>query len=282
MSMKNETAIITGSTSGIGKQIAKIFLKEGCKIAIFSRNEANVEKTLKELELYGSQNIIGSACDVKDPSSINSFVKKTINAFGSVRVLVANAGINHTYGPFEYIPFEQVDANAKDVIGTNLIGTIDSIAAVLPYMKEQGYGRIITLAGAGAEKPQENMTIYSASKAGVLAFSRCLAREFKQNKQDIKINIFFPGMIDTNLNRRTSLLESWKKKEDFDLEMELLKKNVMNNIEKSCRAVLPFAIPSCRKNGEIIKGYSTMKLVRGFMRFSKELKIAQKTKFDKS
>lgn len=274
--MKNETAIITGSTNGIGKQMAKLFLIEGCKVAICSRNEVNVKKTLKEFERFGNQNIFGSPCDVRDPRSLKSFVKKTVEQFGSVRVLVANAGINLTYGPFEYIPLDQVNSNALDVIGTNLIGAINSIAAVLPYMKKLGYGRILTLAGAGAERPQEHMTIYSASKGGVLAFSRCLAKEFDYNNQDIKINVFFPGMIDTNLNRNTILLESWKQKDLFDLEMELLKKNVMVNIEESCRTILPYVVPKCKKNGKTVKGYSTMKFVRGIIRFSKELKKAQK------
>ena len=67
------------------------------------------------------------------------------------------------------------------------------ISAVLPQMKSQGYGRIVTLSGGGADRPIDNMTIYSASKGGVLAFSKCLAVELGRRRDDIKLNIFQPG-----------------------------------------------------------------------------------------
>ncbi|MHA1932453.1 MAG: SDR family NAD(P)-dependent oxidoreductase, partial [Promethearchaeota archaeon] len=114
--MKNETAIITGSTSGIGKHIAELFLREGCKVAICSRNEANVQKTLDEFKRKFGESVIGMVCDVTEPSAIKSLVDETINKFGSARILVANAGINLTYGPFEYLSLEEANANAKTII----------------------------------------------------------------------------------------------------------------------------------------------------------------------
>lgn len=272
MRMKNEIAIITGSTSGIGKKLAELFLKEGAKVAICSRNEDKVNKTLAEFKEKFGNNVIGAVCDVSDPIAVKNIVDKTIEAFGGVRILVTNAGLNITYGPFEYISLEKVNQDANQVIGVNLIGTINSISAVIPQMKKQGYGRIITLAGGGADRPLEHMTIYSASKGGVLAFSKCLAEEFKQNPNDIKINIFLPGMIYTNLMRNSQVIKEWKDEDEFQKELDLIMKHVATDIEESCSNVIPFVLPRCKSNGKVFRGFSIMKLIKGFRRVAKERK----------
>ena len=270
--MRNETALVTGSTSGIGKKTAELFLREGCKVAICSSKENNVKQTLAEFKEKFGDSVIGMTCDVSDPISVKSIVDETLNAFGSVRILVANAGVNLTYGPFEYIPLEKANADAKILINVNLIGIINSISAVLPHMIKQGYGRIITLGGAGADRPIENMTIYSASKGGVLAFSKCLAKEFEKKESNLKINIFFPGMIDTNLMKSAQVIEAWKDQETYQREFSLILKYVMTNIEESCSKIIPYALPSCDSNGKEFRGFSVMKLIKGFKKIRKEMK----------
>ncbi len=274
--MINETAIVTGSTSGIGKKIAELFLKEGCKVAICSRNETNVNLTVTEFKKQFGDSVIGMPCDVSDPVAVKNFIDKTIEAFGSVRILVANAGVNLTYGPFQYLPLNQVNSDAHKIIGTNLIGALNSISAVLPQMIKQKYGRIISLSGGGADRPMENMTIYSASKGGVVAFSRCLAKELDKTENDIKINIFQPGMIFTNLYN-AKLIEAWKDKELYDAEMDLLKKYAMTDVEKSSMAVIPYVLPTCKENGKAFRGFPLAKMIRGFMKVSKEMKRINST-----
>lgn len=276
MKMLNETAIITGSTSGIGKKIAELFLNEGCKVAICSRNENNVSQTLEEFKSNFGDSVIGAPCDVSDPKSLKQLVDRTIETFGSVRILVANAGTNLSYGPFSYLSSEQVNSDANTTIKTNLIGIINSVAAVLPQMIKQNYGRIVTLSGGGADRPVRHMTIYSASKGGVVAFSKSLALEFKTDNPSIKINIFNPGMIDTNLSNNANVIEAWKDKATHDKEMEILRKHVMTDIDKSCSAVVPYVLPSCKKNGASFRGFSISKLIKGFRKVSKELKILER------
>ena len=271
--MINETAIVTGSTSGIGKKIAELFLKEGCKVAICSRNEANVNQTVAEFKEQFGDSVTGIPCDVSDPDDLKNLIGKTIEAFGSIRILVANAGVNLTYGPFQYLTPDKVNSDAKTIIGINLIGAINSISAVLPQMIKQEYGRIITLSGGGADRPMEHMTIYSASKGGVVAFSQCLAKELETSEVNIKINIFQPGMVLTNLYNVT-LIEAWKDKETYDSQMELLKKYVMTDVEKSSMAVIPYVLPTCKDNGKSFRGFSLPKMIRGFMKVSKEMKRA--------
>lgn len=271
--MKNETALITGSTSGIGKKIAELFLLEGCKVMICSRGVEHVNNILTVFKKRFGDSVIGLRCDVSNPSDVKSVVEETIRNFGSIRILVANAGINIEYGPFEYIPLEKANNDAKSVIGTNLIGVINSVSAILPCMLKQGYGRIITLGGGGADRPIEHMTIYSASKGGVLSFSKCLAEELSKKDADIKINVFFPGMINTNLTTSAQVIEAWKDPEAFKREYFLLKKYVMTDIEESCKNVIPYALPSCKDNGKTFRGFSILKLIKGFKKIRKEMKL---------
>ena len=276
MRMSNETAIITGSTSGIGKKIAELFLSEGCKVAICSRNEDNVKKTLLEFKERFGDSVIGEVCDVTNPSALTELIEKTINAFGSIRILVANAGLNLSYGPFHFLSLEKVASDAEIVIGTNLIGAINSIAAVIPQMKKQFYGRIVTLSGGGADRPIEHMTIYSASKGGVTAFSRCLAQEFKKEEENIKINIFQPGMIKTNLSKVTNVIKEWKDEEQYKKEFDLIIKYVASDIGESCSKVIPFALPTCKANGKSFRGFSIKKLISGFRKIKKMQKKLEK------
>ncbi|MHA2202593.1 MAG: SDR family NAD(P)-dependent oxidoreductase, partial [Candidatus Hodarchaeales archaeon] len=169
MRMKNETAIVTGSTSGIGKKLSELFLKEECKVTICSRNELKVSKTVSEFQEKFGDSVIGQACDVSDVTTVKKMVDKTVNTFGSIRILVANAGINLIYGPFENMTPnpEKIVSDTEAMLATNLIGVINSISTVLPHMTKQGYGRIIVVGGGHTTRPGPHMTLYSASKGGV-------------------------------------------------------------------------------------------------------------------
>ncbi len=271
--MKNETAIVTGSTSGIGRKIAELFLREGCKVAICSRNENSVSTTLSEFREHFGDSVIGFPCDVSNPEDFKEFVDKVINEFGSIRILVANAGVNLTYGPFEHMSLEKVSSDAQEVVGINLIGTIYTIAAVLPQMIKQGYGRIIALSGGGADRPIEHMTIYSASKSGVNSFCKCLAKELEKKEEegsDIKINIFNPGMIKTNLYKALPV-EGWKDEETYRREIALVLKYVGTDIEESCSKTIPYVLPTCKKSGKSFRGFSLKKMISGFKKLRKEM-----------
>ncbi|MBK5112083.1 MAG: SDR family NAD(P)-dependent oxidoreductase [Candidatus Heimdallarchaeota archaeon] len=277
MIMKNETAIITGSTSGIGLNIAEKFLEAGCKVTISSSSEEKVKKTLAELSKKYKDSVIGLACDVNDPKALKKLVDKTIEKFGSVRILIANAGTNRTYGPFSNLTADMVSKDAITVIGTNLIGTLNSIAAVMPQMIKQKYGRIITLSGAGAERPMEIMTIYTASKGGIVAFSKSLALELSQREEDIKINIFAPGMIKTNLASNADLVPNWGEDRDFEGNLELVHECLGTDIDDSCDKVIPYALPDLKDNGKVFRGFKIMKMITGGMKYQRILKRTKKS-----
>lgn len=276
MKLANETAIVTGSTSGIGKKLAELLLREGCKVAICSRNDRRVQKIVEEFEGQFGDAVIGFPCDVSDPASVKRLVDNTIESFGSIRILIANAGVNTVYGPLELLPLEEVTTHAEIMINTNLIGMIHSISAVLPHMVKQKYGRIITLSGGGADRPLSNMAIYSASKGGVVTFTQCMAEEFKERQEDIKINIFLPGMIKTNLGRDIQLVKGWKAQEDFDREHTLAFDLMGSDLEESCSKVIPYILPSSKKNGDSIRGFSIRKMISGGRKLQKALKESSK------
>jgi NAD(P)-dependent dehydrogenase (short-subunit alcohol dehydrogenase family) len=120
------------------------------------------------------------------------------------------------------------------------------------------------------------MTLYSASKGGVLAFSKCLAEELKERDDDIKINIFQPGMIDTNLGRNIRIVEGWKTEEVFHRDTSLAMKYIGSNIEESCSKAIPYTLPSCKTNGKAFNGFSIMKMIRGGRKFQKAIKNQEK------
>jgi 3-oxoacyl-[acyl-carrier protein] reductase len=272
MKLQNETALITGSTSGIGKKMVEVFLREGCKVAICSRNKDHIEATLKELKPKFGDNIIGMQCDVSNPTDLANIIGQTVLTFGSLRILVANAGFALTYGPFEYLTPAMVDSEGKAIIGTNLLGMMNSISAVLPQMKKQKYGRIITLSGGGADRPLTDMTLYSASKGGVLAFSKCLALELKMGKNDIKLNILQPGMQRTGLTKKPTVVSGWRDPEAVAKDMELVLEYLGGDLDRACLSVLPYVIPSCKVTGKVVMGFSLFKLIRNAMKLQKAMK----------
>lgn len=272
MRMKDEIAIVTGSTSGIGKKIAELLLKEGCKVTVCSRNEENVNRTVKEFEEYGDS-VLGVSCDVNSAEDMKEAVDKTTGKFGPVRILVANAGVNMTYGPFSYMTPEMVISDSKTVIGTNLTGMMTAVSVVLPQMIKQGYGRIVTVSGGGANRPIGHMSVYSASKGGVVTFSKCLAEELKENRDaDILINIFLPGMIKTNLGTNMKPVPGWKSQEEFRKDSELAFDYMGTDIEKSCTKMIPYVLPSCKANGKSIKGFSLKKMIFGGIKLQRAMK----------
>jgi NAD(P)-dependent dehydrogenase (short-subunit alcohol dehydrogenase family) len=272
MKLKNETAIITGSTTGIGRMIAELLLREGCKVTICSRSKDKVEKTVAELKKDFGESVIGAPCDVNIPSDLKNIVDITVKKFGSARILIANAGINSVYGPFECLDPKNVSSYAKEIINTNLVGVMNSIAAVLPQMNSQKYGRIITLSGGGVDRPIDNMTLYSASKAGIVTFSKCFAVELAQKEEDIKINIFHPGIIRTELMTSFTCVPNWKTEEETQAELDMVLSYIGGDVEKRSKVVLSYVTPETKTNGKVFRGFSLPVMIFNAIRLNRAIK----------
>lgn len=189
---KGKTALITGSTSGIGLGIAKGFAKAGVNIMMNGLGDkAAIDAARTDLEKMGVT-VAYSPADMTEPDQIAAMVAETVKQFGSIDILVNNAGIQHV-SAIEDFPPEKWDA----IIGINLSSTFHTTRAAVPHMKKKGWGRIINIASAHGLVASPFKSAYIASKHGVIGFTKTIALETAQN--GITCNAICPGYVLTKL-----------------------------------------------------------------------------------
>ena len=188
----DKCALITGATRGIGKQIAITLAKQGYNIALNYRKEnEELENTKKEIEKIGVQ-ILAVKGDVANFEDCENFVKQVIERFGQIDVLVNNAGITK-----DMLLMRMKKEDFEQVIDTNLVGTFNVTKNVVPYMMKARSGRIINISSVVGISGNAGQTNYSASKAGIIGFTKSLAKEIAS--RNILVNSVAPGFIETNM-----------------------------------------------------------------------------------
>lgn len=188
----NKLAIITGGTRGIGKQIALTFAKEGYNIAINYRTEnEDLKNTKKEIE-ENNVKCFTFQGDVTNFKDCEQFVKQIVEEFGNIDVLVNNAGITR-----DTLLMRMKEEDFKQVIDTNLIGTFNVTKNVISYMMKARSGRIINISSVVGISGNAGQTNYAASKAGIIGFTKSLAKEVAS--RNITVNAVAPGFIDTQM-----------------------------------------------------------------------------------
>ncbi len=192
-----KVALITGATRGIGKQIAIKFAKEGYDIAINYRKENEELSNVKaEIESYNVK-CLAVQGDVSNFDDTKRFVDEVINEFGAIDVLVNNAGITK-----DMLILRMQKEDFESVINVNLIGTFNVTKNVVPYMMKKRSGRIINISSVVGISGNAGQTNYSASKAGIIGFTKSLAKEVAS--RNILVNAVAPGFIETDM---TSVLK---------------------------------------------------------------------------
>ena len=188
----DKCALITGATRGIGKQIAITLAKQGYNIALNYRKEnEELENTKKEIEKIGVQ-ILAVKGDVANFEDCENFVTHVIERFGQIDVLVNNAGITK-----DMLLMRMKKEDFEQVIDTNLVGTFNVTKNVVPYMMKARSGRIINISSVVGISGNAGQTNYSASKAGIIGFTKSLAKEIAS--RNILVNAVAPGFIETNM-----------------------------------------------------------------------------------
>lgn len=188
----NKLAIITGGTRGIGKQIALTFAKEGYNIAINYRTEnEDLKNTKKEIE-ENNVKCFTFQGDVTNFKDCEQFVKQIVEEFGNIDVLVNNAGITR-----DTLLMRMKEEDFKQVIDTNLIGTFNVTKNVIGNMIKARNGRIINISSVVGISGNAGQTNYSASKAGIIGFTKSLAKEVAS--RNITVNAVAPGFIETQM-----------------------------------------------------------------------------------
>ena len=187
-----KSALITGATRGIGKQIAITLAKQGYNIALNYRKEnEELENTKKEIEEIGVQ-VLAVKGDVANFEECENFVKQVIERFGQIDVLVNNAGITK-----DMLLMRMKKEDFEQVIDTNLVGTFNVTKNAVPYMMKARSGRIINISSVVGISGNAGQTNYSASKAGIIGFTKSLAKEIAS--RNILVNAVAPGFIETNM-----------------------------------------------------------------------------------
>lgn len=192
----SRTVVVTGSTSGIGLGIAKAFAAEGCHVVINGFGEPDaIEAVRRELEVLGGGRVIHHPADMTKPEEIEDLIGTAAATFGSVDVLVNNAGIQHV-ARIEDFPTAQWDR----IIAINLTSAFHTTRVAIPLMKAKGKGRIINVASAHALVASPFKSAYVAAKHGILGFTKTAALELAEF--GITVNAICPGYVLTPLVER--------------------------------------------------------------------------------
>jgi 3-hydroxybutyrate dehydrogenase len=192
MRLKDKSAIITGAASGIGKDIALVFAKEGAKIAIADLNRDAAEATAAEIRASGGT-AIGVAMDVTDEKAVNDGVAATASKFGGVDILVSNAGIQivHPLEEFSY-------ADWKKLMTIHVDGAFLTTRACLPLMYKSGRGGSVIYMGSVHSKEASMLKApYVTAKHGLIGLAKVVAKEGA--KHGVRANVICPGFVRTPL-----------------------------------------------------------------------------------
>ena len=191
----NRRAIITGGSHGLGLEIARKYIQAGSHVIICSRSESDLVHAAESLKgfLQDGQRLLYRVTDVSCESDVTTLIEYTISELGGCDILVNNAGV---YGPMGDI--EGVDWSGwVQAVNINLLGSILMCKYLIPYFKQQNYGKIIQLSGGGATQPIPRISAYAVSKAGIVRFIETLAQEVREYRIDI--NSIAPGALNTGM-----------------------------------------------------------------------------------
>lgn len=188
-SLEGRTALVTGASQGIGRACALTLAKAGARVALAARNEAKLTEVASEIKGAGGTAEV-FAIDIASEESIKAGAKAALAKFGSIEILVNNAGITK-----DTLLLRMKRADWDDVMATNLTGTFLLTQALLSPMLKARWGRIVNITSVVGETGQAGQANYAASKAGLIGFTKSLARELAS--RGITANAVAPGYIET-------------------------------------------------------------------------------------
>jgi NAD(P)-dependent dehydrogenase (short-subunit alcohol dehydrogenase family) len=190
--LKDKVALITGGGRGIGKAVALAYAREGARLAICARTEAEIHQAVKEIQSL-KIHAQGWPCDVSLEASVTDFVGNVVREFGRIDVLVNNAGVMT-----RPVPITQLEVKKWDyTIAVNLRGPFLVTRSVLPVMMKQKGGSIINVSSTVGRGAYANFIAYAASKWGLEGFTQTLAAESRSS--NIRVNSVEPGYVSTKL-----------------------------------------------------------------------------------
>jgi 3-dehydrosphinganine reductase len=206
---QGKNVIVTGGSSGIGKALARLLAREGSDVFIIARDQAKLDQALQEIEterIDAQQRFKDFSADVTDPEEVEAIIDAIVEAGDPPDILVNSAGIAHP-GHFRELPL----SSFTNQMNVNYFGTLHTVRAVLPYMIDQGSGRIVNVSSVGGFIGGFGYSAYGASKFAVCGFTEALRAELKP--RGIGVSIVFPADTDT------PQLREERKVQPFELKM---------------------------------------------------------------
>lgn len=192
--LKGKNVIVTGATRGIGREIALTLAQNEANIAMNYRNlNSEVEDLINEIKSFGVD-ALAIKCDVSITEEVDNFVKEVKSHYNTIDVLVNNAGITK-----DGLILRMKEEDFDDVLDVNLKGTFNTTKSVSSIMVRQKYGKIINISSVVGIAGNAGQCNYAASKAGVIGFSKSVARELAS--RNINVNVVAPGYINTDMTK---------------------------------------------------------------------------------
>jgi len=204
--LEGKVAVITGSSRGLGLAIAQAYAREGAAVVLASRSSAALAEAAEALERQGAR-ASWQVTDVGELEQVKSLADHAVKMFGNIDIWVNNAGYGGVYGPTATIDPQDFER----VMRTNIFGEYyGSWVALQRFLAQGTGGKLINLLGRGDTTPVAFQNAYASSKAWVRNFTLALAKEYKKTK--IGIYAFQPGLVETDLLRRVSVVQGYEKK----------------------------------------------------------------------
>ena len=190
----SKTVLITGASKGIGANMAIRFAEKGYNVVMNYNNSVQSALILQRSLKESGYNVIAYKANVKNRLEVDLMIKEALYRFGSIDILINNAGIAN-----QSLITELSEQDWNDIIGVNLTGVFNCTQAVLPHMINQKSGKIINISSMWGEVGASCEVAYSAAKAGVIGFTKALAKEV--GPSGITVNCITPGLIETSMNQ---------------------------------------------------------------------------------
>lgn len=197
MKLNNKIIVVTGASDGIGKQIALRLAREGVKLALIARDEKRLAEVSSETKKGGASEVKIYPCDIRQTDKLAKVIKSIISDFGTIDILINNAGIWQKLMPIDEVDKDVVD----DVIATNLSALIHTTRLLLPTLRSRNESAIINVISRSGIVALEGQSVYSASKFGVRGFTEVLKADLKGSS--VRVAGVYQGGTNTKIFEKT-------------------------------------------------------------------------------
>lgn len=256
MTSTTKTAVVTGSTKGIGFALSRELLRRGHHVVVTGRGQEAVDEAVGKLqpEAAAGAQVVGTVTDVTDPAQVQALWDTAVSAFGSVDVWINNAGVAYTMRTIVETTPEEV----ATMVSTNMLGTINGAQVAVRGMTAVGGGRLFNVLGGGSDgSVRPGMGVYAATKRGLDMFTRALVKEVEGTT--VRVGQVRPGILIT---------DGWLREAASNPESVSSQRKMLNILVDHVDEVAPYLVDkmlSSTKNGDEVAWLTTARMMRKFM-----------------